>query len=272
MSLGRLGDYEILERIGQGGMGVVFRARDTRLDRVVALKALSESLAADPESRARLVREARAEATLSHPNIATCFEVGTAVPSPADLLDPGTPGPHPERVSFLAMEFVPGEDLLALIEREPPPVSRVIELAIQIASGLEAAHGRGVVHRDLKPSNVRVTPSGEVKILDFGLARVWTQALQEPDHDALEYRTSEGRIMGTTPYMSPEQGQGKPVDPRSDLFSFGVLLYQLTTGRLPFTGSSALEVFYAMGASLITGAILLVVPGRENRENPATPP
>ena len=245
MSLGWLGEYEILERIGQGGMGVVFRARDSRLDRVVALKALSESLAADPESRARLVREARAEAALSHPNIATCFEVGTAALSPADLLNPGTSGPHPERVSFLAMEFVPGEDLLDLIEREPLPVSRAIELAIQIASGLEAAHGCGVVHRDLKPSNVRVTPGGEVKILDFGLARVWTPAGREPDPGTLEYQTSEGRIMGTAPYMSPEQGQGKLVDPRSDLFSFGVLLYQLTTGRLPFTGRSALEVFYA---------------------------
>ena len=245
MSLGRLGEYEILERIGQGGMGVVFRARDTRLDRVVALKALSEALAADPESRARLVREARAEASLSHPNIATCFEVGMAAPSPADLLNPGTPGPHAEQISFLAMEFVPGEDLLDLIERGPLRVSRVIELALQIASGLEAAHGSGVVHRDLKPSNVRVTPGGEVKILDFGLARVRTPADRKPGHDTLEYQTSEGRIMGTAPYMSPEQGQGKSVDPRSDLFSFGVLLYQLTTGKLPFTGNSALEVFYA---------------------------
>ena len=122
MSLGRLGDYEILERIGQGGMGVVFKARDTRLDRVVALKALSASLAVEPEYRARLVREARAEACLSHPHIAVCFEVGEAAPVPADLLEPGVAGPHPATVSFLAMEFVPGEDLISLIERRPKGV------------------------------------------------------------------------------------------------------------------------------------------------------
>jgi eukaryotic-like serine/threonine-protein kinase len=244
MSLGRLGEYEILERIGQGGMGVVFKARDTRLDRVVALKTLTETLAVDPEYRARLMREARAEACLSHSRIAVCYEVGEAAPVPADLLEPGAAGPHPGTVPFLAMEFVPGEDLLSLIERRPLPVPQVLDLAIQIAAGLEAAHAAGVVHRDLKPSNVRVTPAGEVKILDFGLARVWAPPGMATT-DLATALTTEGRVMGTAPYMAPEQSRGGTVDARSDLFSFGVLLYHAVTGRLPFTGDTALEVFYA---------------------------
>jgi eukaryotic-like serine/threonine-protein kinase len=243
VSLGRLGRYEILERIGAGGVGVVFRARDTQLDRVVALKVLSEALATEPESRARLLREARAEAALCHPNIATCFDVGEAAPEPPDLLAPGAPGPHPTRVPYLAMEFVPGTDLLSLVSARPLPVARVVELAVQIAAGLEAAHAAGVVHRDLKPANVRVTPEGRVKVLDFGLARI----LAPPPAGATDgaWRTSEGRIMGTGPYMAPEQSHGGVVDERSDLFSFGVLLYQAVTAHLPFTGANLLEVFYS---------------------------
>jgi len=245
MSLGRLGSYEILERIGEGGVGIVFKARDARLNRVVALKVLSAALTADRESRARLLREARAEASLSHPNIATCFEVGEAVPEPPDLLDPGAPGPHPERVYFLAIEYVPGEDLLSMVERKPLPTAQVLDLAVQIASGLEAAHEAGVLHRDLKPGNVRVTPAGQVKILDFGLARIWEAKAAGSGKEPPSFHTSEGRIMGTAAYMAPEQARGEEADARSDLFSFGVLLYQSVTGKLPFTGSSAVEVFYA---------------------------
>lgn len=247
MALGRLGEYEILERIGQGGMGVVFKARDTRLDRVVAVKALSEAMAVEPESRARLMREARAEACLSDPHIAVCFEVSEAAPVPADLLDPGASGPHPATVPFLAMEFVPGEDLITLIERRPLPIPQVLDIAVQIASGLEAAHAAGIVHRDLKPSNVRITPSGEVKILDFGLARIWLP----PDASTADLATAlttENRVMGTAPYMAPEQSHGGTVDARSDLFSFGILLFHAVTGRLPFTGDTALEVFCAVAS------------------------
>jgi len=245
MSLGRLGSYEILERIGEGGVGIVFKARDARLNRVVALKVLSAALTADRESRARLLREARAEACLSHPNIATCFEVGEGVPEPPDLLDPGAPGPHPERVYFLAIEYVPGEDLLSMVERKPLPTAQVLDLAVQIASGLEAAHEAGVLHRDLKPGNVRVTPAGQVKILDFGLARIWEAKASGSSREPPSFHTSEGRIMGTAAYMAPEQARGEEVDARSDLFSFGILLYQTVTGKLPFTGSTALEIFYA---------------------------
>ena len=245
MSLGRIGKYEILERIGAGGIGVVFRARDTFLDRVVALKVLSEANAAEPELRARLMREARLEASLSHPNIATCFEVAEDVPVPDDLLDPDGIGPHPGRILFLTMEYVPGTDLLALVEGKPLPIPRVLDLAIQIAAGLEAAHGAGVIHRDLKPGNVRVTPDGLVKILDFGLACIRAPGASGALVDTSSFRTSEGRIMGTAPYMAPEQARGGTVDARSDLFSFGVVLYQAVTGRLPFTGQNSLEVFYA---------------------------
>jgi serine/threonine protein kinase/Flp pilus assembly protein TadD len=244
MSLGRLGQYEVLERIGQGGMGVVFKARDTKLGRLVALKTLAEALALDPECRARLVREARAEACLSHSHIAVCYEVGEAAPTPADLLDPGAAGPHPASVPFLAMELVPGEDLLELIERRPLAVPEVLDLAVQIAAGLEAAHAAGVVHRDLKPSNVRVTPEGEVKILDFGLARIWAPP-GAASSGAGTLISSAGVILGTAAYMAPEQSQGGPVDARSDLFSFGVLLYHAVTGRLPFTGDTAVAVFTA---------------------------
>jgi tetratricopeptide (TPR) repeat protein len=244
MALGRLGEYEILERIGRGGMSVVFKARDARYGRIVALKALAEPLAVEPEYRARLLREARTEACLSDPHIAVCYEVGEASPEPPDLLDPGAPGPHPATVPFLAMEFVPGEDLLALIERRPLPVAEVLDLAVQIAAGLETAHAAGVVHRDLKPGNVRVTPAGEVKILDFGLARVWAPPGMTTS-DLATALTTEGRVMGTAPYMSPEQWQSGAVDARSDLFSFGVLLYHAVTGRLPFTGDTAMALFAA---------------------------
>jgi len=248
MHRGRLGSYEVIEQIGEGGMGVVFRARDVRLDREVALKVLPEDLARDPQCRARLLRGARAEARLSHPNIATCFDVGEARPDPTDLFAPGSPGPHPESLLFIAMEFVPGEDLTAIVRGKPPSLRRVLDLAVQIAAGLEAAHGAGVVHRDLKPGNIRVTPDGRAKILDFGLARAYRPAGAGSAELIPSTTSSEtaGRIAGTVLYMAPEQAAGEVVDARSDLFSFGIVLYELVTGQRPFGGDDAVSAFYAL--------------------------
>jgi Flp pilus assembly protein TadD/TolB-like protein len=245
MALGHIGHYEVLERIGQGGMGVVFKARDPRVDRLVALKVLPHERASDPELRARLVREARAEASLSHSNIALCFEINEAAFDPPDLLAPGQPGPYPDRALYLAMEFIPGEDLEQVLAGRPLELKRALDLAIQIAEGLEAAHAAGVIHRDLKPGNIRVTPDGRVKILDFGLSRFilpdgTTRDLQT------SFQTSEGRILGTVYYLAPECLQGRPLDARSDLFSFGAILYQLVTGRLAFAGDSVMEVLYSV--------------------------
>jgi len=239
MSLGRLGQYEVLERIGQGGMGVVFKARDTKLGRLVALKTLTEALALDPECRARLVREARAEACLSHSHIAVCYEVGEAAPTPADLLEPGAAGPHPASVPFLAMELVPGEDLLELIERRPLTVPEVLDLGVQIAAGLEAAHTAGVVHRDLKPSNVRVTPEGEVKILDFGLARIWPPPRGSSGADAGQLRRCHH---GHRPHMN-RAVPGRHVDARRT-FSFGVCSTR-PSPPAPVHGDTAVAVFTA---------------------------
>ena len=244
MSFGRIGSYELLESLGQGGMSVVFKARDSRLGRVVALKVLPAQFTNDPERRARLMREARAGAALSHSAIATCFEVGEGVVDPPDLLAPGTPGPHPARALYLSMEYVPGTDLAQLLGERPLPVARVLQVGIQIAAALETAHSAGVIHRDLKPSNVRVTPDGNVKILDFGLAHVLrtSPAAGATPSDL----TSEGRILGTAYHMAPEQAGGGAVDARSDLFALGTLLYQLVTGHLPFVGATYLEVLYAV--------------------------
>src|SRR5262249_27134760 len=148
-------------------------------------------------------------------------------------------GPHPDRVLYLSMEYVPGTDLHGVIGDRPLPLDRVLDVSIQLASGLEAAHASGIVHRDLKPSNVRVTPDGHVKILDFGLARVLRDV--SPEDSTSSAQTSDNRVLGTLLYMSPEQAQGQPVDARSDLYSLGVILYQLVTGRLPVASGNALE-------------------------------
>ena len=245
MMLGRIAQYELTERIGHGGMGVVFKAHDSRLDRVVAIKILPDELARDAEYRARFLREARAEASLSHAHIATCFDVGEARLDPPDLLHPGEPGPPPGRVLYLTMEYVPGTDLSALVGDRPMEMRCVIDLTLQIAEGLECAHASGLVHRDLKPTNVRVTPEGLAKILDFGLSRRWDM-LSPRDGETQPFITSEGRVMGTVHYMAPEQAQGRTADPRSDLFSLGVILYELVTGKLPFSGDTPLQVLYAV--------------------------
>ncbi|HXS81977.1 MAG TPA: protein kinase [Methylomirabilota bacterium] len=235
--IGRIAGYELLEVVGRGGMGVVFRARDPRLQRIVALKVLPDALARDAEYRARFKREVLVEASLSHPSIATCFDYGEATIDPPELIPSEGPGPPPPRL-YLTMEFVPGRDLSELVNGEPVAVPRVLDLVGQIAAGLEAAHAAGVVHRDLKPANVRITPDGRVKIVDFGLATT----IPGPDTDTESFHTSHDRVMGTWHFMAPEQTHGRTIDPRSDLFSLGAILYLLVTSKLPFNGKTALEV------------------------------
>ena len=223
----RLGAYEILALLGAGGMGEVYRARDTRLGREVALKVLPEQLASQPDRLARFEREARAIAALNHPSIVVLYSVEN---------DAG--------VRFLTMELVEGHDLASVVAPGGLALKRVLDLAIPLTDALAAAHERHIVHRDLKPANVMLTPQGRVKVLDFGLARL---ATDEATDDAQTMGptlpvTSDGVVMGTVPYMAPEQLRGEPLDARSDLFSLGVLLYELATGQRPFRGKSSAEV------------------------------
>ena len=219
-----LSHYRVDATIGQGGMGVVYRAYDTRLHRQVALKVLPPGHLADPESQHRLMREARAASALNHPNIVGIYEVAS---------DNG--------VDFIAMEFVEGKTLHELIPGKGLPLGKALEYAIQIASGLAKAHAAGIVHRDLKPGNIMVTGDGLVKLLDFGLAR---RVRLEPGQQTTV--TAEGEIAGTPAYMSPEQAEGKPLDARSDVFSFGLVLYQMLTGRQAFSGDSAASAMAAV--------------------------
>jgi TolB-like protein/Flp pilus assembly protein TadD len=225
---GRLGPYEIVALLGAGGMGEVWRARDPRLEREVALKVLPTELAADAERLSRFEREAKALASLSHPSIVTIHSVEEA-----------------DGVRFLTMERVEGETLDRLIPDGGMGLEQLLALAIPLADALAAAHAKGVLHRDLKPANVMVTEEGQVKILDFGLAKLAgepTGELGQGPTVSLEWKTRAGQILGTVPYLSPEQIQGRPGDARSDLFSLGVMLYEMTTGRRPFGGESAMEV------------------------------
>ena len=214
----RLGPYEILTELGAGGMGQVYRARDTRLGRHVAIKVLPPGTAADSASRERFEREARTVSALSHPNVCPLFDVG-----------------EQDGTSYLVMECLDGESLASLLGREALSLDRVLGIASQIAGGLAHAHAAGVIHRDLKPGNVMVLPDGTVKILDFGLARKLVG-----DSDLTVANLSEaGVIAGTVAYMSPEQTLGSPIDHRSDIFSLGVVIYEMLTGRRPFDGPSA---------------------------------
>jgi eukaryotic-like serine/threonine-protein kinase len=219
--------YEILEKLGEGGMGVVWKARDTRLERFVALKLLAASKTADPARRQRFVQEARAASALNHPRIITIYEI--------DRSD------GPDGADFIAMEFVPGRTLDQLVPAKGLRISEVLKYAIQIADALAAAHAAGIVHRDLKPANVMVTEKGDVKVLDFGLAKLMENpTITEADRTKTVVtnlpNTEEGTILGTASYMSPEQAEGKKVDVRSDVFSFGVLLYEMLTGHRAFQG------------------------------------
>ena len=230
----RLGPYEILSPIGAGGMGEVYRARDTRLDRDVALKALPAGLVADADRLARFSREAKMLAQLSHPGIAAVYAVEEI-----------------DGQRFLAMELADGVDLSERIRRGPIPVHEAIAIARQIAEALEEAHEKGIVHRDLKPANIKVSEGGRVKLLDFGLAKAWTGE-PGPDSDATRsptltgLGTAAGMILGTAAYMSPEQARGKPVDKRADIWAFGVVLYEMLTGKRLFDGETVTDVLAAV--------------------------
>ncbi len=230
----QVGPYRILERLGAGGMGEVYRARDTRLERDVALKLISPDKTADPESKKRFVQEARAASSLNHPGIVTIYDIG----SEKDL-------------DYIAMELVHGSTLDELIPRQGLRLTLALRYAIAIADALAAAHAAGIVHRDLKPGNVMVGEDGRVKLLDFGLAKLVTQGpLGELDGGGTvsnsRPRTAQGAILGTVSYMAPEQAEGKSVDARSDIFTFGAILYEMITGARAFKSDTTLSTLSAI--------------------------
>ncbi len=227
-----LSHYKVLEKIGEGGMGEVYLAKDTKLDREVAVKVLPATFSENKERLARFEREARLLASLNHPNIAAIFGLEES-----------------EGVHFLALEYVPGETLAERIKRGPIPVDDALPLFKQIAEGLEAAHEKGVIHRDLKPANIKITPEAKVKVLDFGLAKAMAgeelaaDASQSP---TLTKDTALGAILGTAAYMSPEQARGKPVDKRTDIWAFGCCFYESLTGQKAFSGDTVTDTLAAI--------------------------
>ncbi len=238
----RLGPYEIVAPLGAGGMGEVYRARDTRLDRQVAIKVLTPRYFSDQESRSRLEREARIVARLNHPNICTLHDMG----------DEGG-------LVYLVFECLEGSTLEALLARGPIPIHDLIDYATGITDALDAAHAKGVIHRDIKPANIYISRSGIAKVLDFGLAKHGAQNISQ----SLRTETFESKTTaGTAGYMSPEQVLGRELDGRSDLFSLGIVLYRAATGRAPFLGETAGEV---------SDAILHKTPIPPSRLNPAVP-
>jgi dienelactone hydrolase/predicted Ser/Thr protein kinase len=226
----QLGPYRILSLLGIGGMGEVYRAHDTKLARDVAIKVLRADLVGDDDRRAGIIREARAASTLNHPNIVTIYDIHEV-----------------DSVDFIVMEYVRGQSLDKMIPDRGLPVGRAVEYAVQIASAIETAHGAGIVHRDVKPANVVVTESGRVKVLDFGLAKLVAQRADPNEATATgTIATRAGTVLGTPAYMSPEQAQGLPGDAKSDVFSFGSMLYEMLAGRRPFTGETPLATLTAI--------------------------